>query len=98
MPNLDVVAVITSKPGSESIVEAALKKLAGASKGDHGCVSYALFASDSAPGAFVTVEQWESQADLDAHMASPHIAEMITVAGDHLDGFPAIHTLRSLDS
>jgi hypothetical protein len=31
-------------------------------------------------------------------MASPHIAQMITVAGDHLDGFPAIHTLRSLAS
>jgi quinol monooxygenase YgiN len=98
MPNLNVVAVITSKAGSESIVEGALKDLAGASKKDHGCVAYELFASDSTPGAFVTVEQWESQADLDAHMASPHIAQMITVAGDHLDGFPAIHTLRSLDS
>ena len=57
-----------------------------------------LFASESAPGAFVTIEVWESQADLDAHMASPHIAQMITVAGDHLDGFPALHTLRSLAS
>jgi quinol monooxygenase YgiN len=96
MSNIDVVAVITSKPGSESIVEASLKDLAGASKGDKGCVSYELFASDSVPGAFVTVEKWESQADLDAHMASAHIAAMITAAGDHLDGFPSIHTLRPL--
>jgi len=98
MANLKVVAVVTAKSGSEAIVEAALRELAGASKNDHGCISYDLFASESAPGAFVTIEEWESQADLDAHMASPHIAEMITVAGDHLDGFPAIHTLRSLAS
>ncbi|HEX4126159.1 MAG TPA: putative quinol monooxygenase [Acidimicrobiales bacterium] len=95
MPNLHVVAVITAKPGSESIVEAALKELTAASRGDKGCLSYELFASDT-PGAFVTIEKWESQPDIDAHMASPHIAQMITAAGDHLDGFPAIHTLRSL--
>jgi quinol monooxygenase YgiN len=98
MSNLNVVAVITAKSGSEAVVEGALRELAGASKNDQGCVSYDLFASESAPGAFVTIEVWESQADLDAHMASPHIAQMITVAGDHLDGFPALHTLRSLAS
>ena len=98
MANLPVVALITAKSGSEAIVEGALKDLAAASKGDQGCVSYDLFASESTPGAFVTIEMWESQADLDAHMASPAIATMITVAGDHLDGFPAVHTLRPLES
>jgi len=98
MPNLDVVAVIAAKSGSEEIVAAALTKLARASRGDTGCISYEIFASDSTPGTFVTIEKWESQADIDAHMASPHIAEMITAAGDHFDGFPAIHTLRPLES
>ena len=98
MPNLDVVAVISAKPGSEAIVEAALKALVGASRHDSGCISYDLFASDSTPGTFVTIEKWQSQEDLDAHMASPHIAEVITTAGEHFDGFPAIHTLRSLES
>ena len=68
MSNLSVVAVITVKPGSEQIVEAALQALAAASRGDHGCVSYELFASASAPATFVTVEEWESQEDIDAHM------------------------------
>ena len=98
MPNLDVVAVIAAKPGSEAIVAAALTRLAEASRGDTGCISYEIFASDSTPGTFVTIEKWESQADIDTHMASPHIAEMITAAGDHFDGFPAIHTLRPLES
>jgi len=98
MTNLDVVAVIAAKPGSEAIVEAALKKLAVASRGDHGCISYDLFASESTPGTFVTIEKWESQDDLDAHMASSHIADAISAAGDHFEGFPAIHTLRHLGS
>jgi len=98
MPNLDVVAVIAAKPGSETIVEKALKKLVLASRGDQGCISYDLFASESTPGTFVTIERWESPEDLDTHMASSHIAEVIATAGDHFDGFPAIHTLRSLES
>jgi len=92
MATLDVVAVITARPGSESIVEGALRALVGPSRRDQGCISYDLFASDSTPGTFVTVEQWESQEDIDTHMA-----DAITVAGDHFDGFPAIHTLRSLE-
>jgi quinol monooxygenase YgiN len=98
MPNLDVVAVISAKPGSEAIVEAAPKALVGASRHDSGCISYDPFASDSTPGTFVTIEKWQSQEDPDAHMASSHIAEVITAAGEHFDGFPAIHALRSLES
>jgi quinol monooxygenase YgiN len=96
MPNLDVVAVLTAKSGSEGIVEAALKDLAAASKNDHGCLAYDLYVSESAPGTFITVEKWASQEDIDAHMAGPHIANVIAVAGDHFEGLPAIHTLRSL--
>jgi quinol monooxygenase YgiN len=97
MPNLPVVAVITVKPGSEQIVETALKALAAASRGDDGCVSYELFASASAPATFVTIEEWESQEDIDAHMASSHMVEAINAFGEYLDGFPAIHTLRPLE-
>ena len=96
MPALDVVAVITAKSGSEATVEHALQVLVGHSRNDHGCVSYDLFASDSVPGTLVTIEKWQSQEDIDAHMASPHMAAALAAVGDHFDGFPAIHHLRSL--
>ena len=98
MPEIDVVAVITAKSGSEPIVEGALTALASSSKKDRGCLLYDLFASESVAGTFVTIERWQSQEDIDAHMASSHIAEFITAAGDHLDGLPAIHTLRAVPS
>jgi quinol monooxygenase YgiN len=96
MPPLDVVAVITAKAGSEAVVESALKELTEASRGDKGCLGYELFASAGSPGTFITIEKWASQEDIDAHMAGEHIAKVITVAGDHFEGFPAIHTLRPL--
>ena len=49
MPNLDVVAVITAKPGSEVIVEEVLKALVGLSRRDHGCISYELFPPTQRP-------------------------------------------------
>ena len=54
MPNLNVVAILKAKPGSEAIVEDALRALVGPSRSDHGCISYELFASESTPGTFVT--------------------------------------------
>jgi quinol monooxygenase YgiN len=98
MPTLDVVAVIAAKPGSEAIVEAALRSLVGPSRDDHGCISYDLFASDSTPGTFVTVEKWQSQDDLNAHMASQHLADAMEAAGQHFDVGSGVHNLRSLES
>jgi quinol monooxygenase YgiN len=97
MANLDVVAVIAAKPGSESVVAQALQSLVGPSRADSGCISYDLFASESVPGVFVTVEKWESQEALDAHLASPALAEALASAGEHLDGAPPIHPLRPLE-
>jgi quinol monooxygenase YgiN len=98
MTKLDVVALLKAKPGSEELVGAALADLAVTSRTDAGCVAYDVFASETEPGTFVTVEQWDSQADLDAHMASPHLAEAFAEAGSHLAETPAIHTLRRLDA
>ena len=29
-------------------------------------------------------------------MASPHMVEAVNTFGEHLDGFPAVHTMRPL--
>ncbi len=93
MPHLDTVAVITAQPGSEQVVGDALRALVEPTRAEAGCVSYDLFESAAAPGTFVTIERWRGQADLDAHMQTPHIAEALAVAGDHMAVPPAIHPL-----
>ena len=98
MSKIDVVALLKAKPGSEDVVGSTLAGLAVSSRTDGGCISYDVFASEVEPGTFVTIEQWESQADLDAHMASPHLSEALAEAGQHLAGPPAIHTLRPVEA
>jgi quinol monooxygenase YgiN len=97
MADLRVVAVLPAKPGSEDIVRNALAALVAPTRAEAGCLSYELYESAAMPGTFFTVETWKAQSDLDAHMGTPHIAQVIATAGEHLDGPPQIHPLRPLD-
>lgn len=94
MSAVQVVATIPAKAGSEDGIREALTTLATATRQEEGCLRYDLFESASAPGTFVTVEEWRSQEDLDSHMGSAHVAAAFVGAADHLAGDVAIHPLR----
>lgn len=96
MADLDVVAVITAKAGSEAVVRQALEELVAPTRDEEGCISYDLKSVAGQPTVFVTVEKWRSQDDLDQHMQSPHIARTFEVAGEHLAGGPGIYPLADL--
>jgi quinol monooxygenase YgiN len=93
MPDLNVVAVLTAKPGSEDVLERALSSLVEPTLAEPGCLSYELFHSAVDASTYVTIERWSSQADLDAHMQTPHIQAALSAAGDAFAAPPAIHPL-----
>ncbi|MGH3492938.1 MAG: putative quinol monooxygenase [Sciscionella sp.] len=93
MADLDVVAVLPAKPGSESAVREALTRLVEPTRAEQGCLAYDLFESAASPGTFITVERWRGQADLDAHLQTEHVAAALATAGEHLASAPAIHPL-----
>ena len=93
MPDLNVVAVLKAKPGSEAVLKGALSGLVAPTRAEDGCVSYELFCSASDALTFITIERWRSQDDLDAHMQTAHIAHALQTAGEAIDGGPAIHPL-----
>ncbi|MEP6843431.1 MAG: putative quinol monooxygenase [Pseudolysinimonas sp.] len=93
MSDLHVVAVLTAKAGSEAVVREALEALVEPTRAEAGNRGYALYSSAADPTVFVTIEEWASQADLDAHLGTPHIATALQAAGDHLAAAPAIHPL-----
>lgn len=93
MSVLNTVALISAKPGSESVVKDALTELRGHTRNEDGCLRYDLFESAATPGTFVTVEEWSSQEALDAHLASPHIAAALAATADALTTPPDIHPL-----
>ena len=93
MADLQVVAVITAKSGSEQLVGDALNALVEPTRAEPGCLSYHLFESAADPQAFITVEMRRSQDYLDAHLQTPHVQAALGAAGDHLAQAPAIHPL-----
>jgi quinol monooxygenase YgiN len=95
MSDLTVVAVITAKPGSADIVRDALVALVHPTRDEDGNLAYDLYESDVAD-TFVTIESWREPADLQAHMASAHIAATFATAGDHLAAAPVIHSLSPI--
>ncbi|MDN5743736.1 MAG: antibiotic biosynthesis monooxygenase [Nocardioidaceae bacterium] len=93
---VNVVATIPLDPARAAEAVPALSELAAASAKDEGCLRYDVFPSVSVPGTFVTIEEWRSQEDLDAHMAQPHVAKAFETAGPLLAGEVIIHALGSL--
>ncbi len=93
MSDIRVVATIPAKPDATGEVRAALVQLAAASRDREGCLSYELFESGAAPGTFVTVEDWRSQAELDAHLQGAHVAAAFQAAGPLLADEVVIHPL-----
>ena len=94
MPQLRVVAQLTTKPGSEEIIREALAKLATATQSHRGCIEFKMYESAAAPGTFVTVETWESQDDHDVPHADRGHRCRARGRDGHVDGDIAIHPLR----
>ena len=94
MPQMRVVAQLSTQPGSEEVMRGALAKLAAATQSHPGCIEFKLYESVSAPGTFVTVETWESREDHESHMQTEDLAAALAAAEGHVDGDIAIHLLR----
>lgn len=93
MADLQVVAVVTAKAGSESLVGDALRTLAESARSTQGCIAFDLFTSTADPATFVAIETWRTQRDLDDHLNSPSVQQALGAASDHLAQAPAIHPL-----
>ena len=96
--SINVVSVITAKPGSEDVVRGAMQDLVAPTRDEAGCLSYSLFESSTAPGTFVTIEEWSDPSDLDLHMETEHIQGALAVLGSELAAPPAIHPLTPLEA
>ena len=62
-----------------------------------GCLQYDLCKSKSNPQTFVIMEQYESQAALDAHGKSEYFQAAFPALGAVLDGAPGLEFLDRID-
>ncbi|MDQ1512344.1 MAG: hypothetical protein QOC59_186 [Microbacteriaceae bacterium] len=93
---LVVVATITAKPGKEQEVKELLSSIVEPTRGEDGCVAYALHQGAADPATFVFTEFWTGQEALDTHLAGPTITEGLSVLGPLLAGPPVIVPLNRI--
>jgi quinol monooxygenase YgiN len=72
---LRVVARVIARPEKVEQVKSILTKLVEATRQEEGCITYELLQNHQDVTDFTFVEEWESQALLEAHLASAHIAQ-----------------------
>lgn len=78
------------KPEAVGDLHAALGPLQAATRQEPGCQFYDWAQSVETPGVFYSVEVWNARADLDAHMATDHVATALTGLPDMLAGQPQL--------
>ena len=100
---INVVAIITAKPGKRAEVLAAFKANVPAVHAEKGCIEYTAVIDTEGMGKFQTpigadtfmvIEKWASKEDLMAHAAAPHMAAYGAKVKDLLAG-RVIHVLSA---
>lgn len=78
---LIVAGAITLDPAKRDEADAAFEKMRTATLEEPGCIEYQAYSGRNDPGTVFMFEKWQDQAALDAHFASPHMAEFGAALG-----------------
>jgi quinol monooxygenase YgiN len=88
--HVHVVASLQAQADRSSELAAVLVELAAASRRQPGNLRFEVHRNLADPSQMITVEQWDSAASADAHMASPHVAAALARLGPLLGAPPQI--------
>lgn len=75
-----------AKPGQELRLRQELERLLAPTRAEKGCINYDLHRSLEDPTLFMFHENWASEADLDAHLRSPHLQALLRLMPELIDG------------
>ncbi len=93
---LKFIARIDAKRGQEELVASGLRALIEPSRAEAGCLLYDVCRDKDDATKLLVLEEWESQAALDAHMETPHFKAFIDKVGDALAGEPSLEFIERL--
>ena len=82
---LTVIAHMRAAPGKRDELRAALEALVEPTSREKGYVNYDLHQGIEDPDRFFFYENWESDADLDAHLDAPHLRDFAARIPELLD-------------
>ncbi|RTZ17932.1 antibiotic biosynthesis monooxygenase [Vibrio aquaticus] len=87
MSKLTIVANIVAKGDQIEMVKAELIKLIEKTRQEDGCINYDLHQDNDNPAHFVFHENWASEAALEAHLATEHIANYVAAVDGAIESF-----------
>jgi quinol monooxygenase YgiN len=91
-----VVARVIALPNKVEEVKSVLMGLIEPTRQEEGCITYELLQNHQDPTDFTFVEEWESQALLNVHLASEHIAQASSQLGGLITSEPDIRVYHLL--
>lgn len=72
-PGCTIIGTVVAKPETRAELQEILAAQVEPTRAEAGCVNYDFHADASDPCVFVFYENWNTQADLDAHLTKPHL-------------------------
>lgn len=72
--------IVRAIAGAEEELGQRLTALVAPTNAEAGCLRYSLFRAREDPAVWLLFEEWRSDADLAAHVASPHFREFLGTA------------------
>ena len=73
MAHVTIIGTVTAKPETRDELLALLRAQVVPTRAEPGCFTYDFHVDAADPCCFVFYENWRTQADLDAHLAMPHL-------------------------
>uniref|UniRef100_A0AAU2K042 Antibiotic biosynthesis monooxygenase n=1 Tax=Streptomyces sp. NBC_00049 TaxID=2903617 RepID=A0AAU2K042_9ACTN len=80
-----LVGIARPKPERAEELKRLLLSFVEPTRQESGCLEYHFHEDRADPGVFVFYEAWRSQADLDAHLALPHMRAFWERRMDYLE-------------
>jgi len=77
MPEVIVVGSFTAREGREADARAAFEALLEPTHAEPGCILYALHQGVDDPRRMAFIERWASREELDDHLRSPHVQQLL---------------------
>ena len=88
--SLRVVARAVARPDKIDELRSTLLALIEPTRKEPGCIRYEMLQNNSDPTDFTFVEEWESDAALNAHLETDHFKEVAAKLPDLIVGQPDI--------
>jgi quinol monooxygenase YgiN len=78
MAHVTIIGTVTAKADTRDELLGLLAAQVAPTRAEPGCLNYDFHVDAADPCCFVFYENWRTQADLDAHLAMPHLAPLFS--------------------